>query len=401
MFGVATLTGAALGQNDNGPVVPRVLPAPRPSGLGGVPSQAPHPMQGLGGVRSQGPRPISGLGRPLSGLGGVRVQGPRPLGEFPSVLPTAPPTFSGRVQRTPALDRSPRFRLPSGTGFSRPVDLIGNGRSGNLDAFNGFRAGQLSGDGFFRPGATFVSPSGLLAVDASGLTVDGSVRGDRTNVTFHLGTGLFPFVAHGHHGSIIRNFPYYRSWPYWYGSGYGYGYGDGYYTPMYTETPSTYTPPPAAPAYQPPRALTPLERADEALSEGRSRDAVREYRAYLKASPEDAAAMRSLALALIQDKKIPGAVAVMAMAYERDTGLANQPMKPDILADGTSDLHTALLSVVAYANRVGTASSWLTVTVLMQAEGRDETAAKMLKRAMDQGLNAKVAGALELALHKP
>jgi hypothetical protein len=108
--------------------------------------------------------------------------------------------------------------------------------------------------------------------------------------------------------------------------------------------------------------------------------------------------MRSLALALIQEKKIPEGVAVMAMAYDRDPGLANQPIQPASLGEGLSGLHHVLLAVVPYANRSSTASSWLTATVLMQAEGRDDAAQKMLKKSQDQGLNEKVGRALEAAL---
>jgi hypothetical protein len=48
--------------------------------------------------------------------------------------------------------------------------------------------------------------------------------------------------------------------------------------------------------------------------------------------------------------------------------------------------------------RIGSASGWLSVTVLMQADGRYELARKMLKRSADEGLEPDVRSALDAAL---
>ena len=107
--------------------------------------------------------------------------------------------------------------------------------------------------------------------------------------------------------------------------------------------------------------------------------------------------MRLLALALLAGGKADEGVALMALAYEGDTSLALRSMDDGVLGTPRA-LRDRLNRTVTYAGKVGSASAWLTVAVLMQAEGREETAQKMIDRAQAAGLNAQVAADMELAL---
>ncbi|MGE3109381.1 MAG: tetratricopeptide repeat protein [Phycisphaerales bacterium] len=216
--------------------------------------------------------------------------------------------------------------------------------------------------------------------------------------------------------------PYYNSGyhrSYWpgaiYGSGYGIDYGyPGYwydrydYPPSYVigygysdpflQSGSAYTPPQATPA-QPERELTPLEKADLALRDGDAEVAVTLYRDYLTKSPEDAQAARSLALALIQTRDIKEAVAVMQFVYDKHPSLASKPVLPAEVEDGARGLRRMLRAVVPFANRTRSASGYLTEVVIMQAEGRQADARRILRKAIDAGLQETIAKEFETALN--
>jgi hypothetical protein len=89
---------------------------------------------------------------------------------------------------------------------------------------------------------------------------------------------------------------------------------------------------------------------------------------------------------------------MMRQAYRADPTLASRELDADLL-NLTSSRRAALVNrAVEYANRVGSASGWLSVTVLMQADGRYELARKQLKKAADEGLEPDVRSALDAAL---
>lgn len=163
-----------------------------------------------------------------------------------------------------------------------------------------------------------------------------------------------------------------------------------------------YTPP--APAESAPSALD-LARA--ALQRGDAAAATDHYR--LIASTDDwvesarGPVARELAIARLLAGHPDEAAAVFALAYERDPALAASAMDPGLIgtrASGPSRWDGLLRAAVRHAHRVDSASAWLQVAVLMQAQGPSKwpAARRMLDRAQARGLAEPVASALGAAL---
>ncbi|MBX3357990.1 MAG: hypothetical protein KF745_06135 [Phycisphaeraceae bacterium] len=159
------------------------------------------------------------------------------------------------------------------------------------------------------------------------------------------------------------------------------------------------TQPQAAPPPEPPPPVEPtdFDHGVEALRDRDPEAAIGFIKSFLNQNADDTGAMRVLAFALLDANHPADAAAMMALAYDRDPSLAVYPLNAGAVV-GDEHLRKLLLRAVAYANNVDTASSWLTVIVLMQAEGRDSVARNMLKRAKDRGLAPRIAGELEASL---
>ncbi len=338
--------GSALGQSNNNGAPAAQQPAPL-----SVPSHQP----GLGGVRSEGPRPIGGIGRTL--------------------LPPSPSTFVPGQVGQPAT--GPFFFVPFGRD------------RGSVPVMAPSDQGRFVDNGTRTPG---------FVVGGSGLTVNGRFTDGRFRLGFHLGSGFGPFVRFWR---PLWGYPYgwYNSYPYRYYNDYPqtvtsqpYYYVDPFAAGAYMQTP------PATQYAAPMRELTPLEQADAALRDGEVQAAIRQYREYLDKTPDDAPAMRSLALALLAGRQPSQAAAVMALAYQKDPSLARRPIDPGQVKNDLSGMRTLVQSAVRYANKVDSGSAWLTVAVLIQGEGRVAVAKKMVLRAKAHGLDAKVADELEREL---
>lgn len=335
---------------------------------------------GLSGVKSQPARPIRSLG-------GVKAELPRPIANRGSLLPPSRGHQQGGHDRG-ATRRDPRREIP---GARFQDDFIRDGRRGGdddrfrigFDSRSGFRASGEFGDDNFR-GRFSLNPGGVLPLH------DG--RGDR---------------RHHHHGTI---WPSYAPWSL-YGYGYGWGWYDNYYdrydyapaetisgSPVYVVDPQMFGYQPQAQPTTPPAPPTPLDLADFALYEGRLDDAVTAYRDHLEKTPEDADAMRRLAIALIQNRKVKEGVALMSMAYDKDLSLVRKPIDTAIVPDGDRAFRDIIYQVVPFANSMKSASGYLAVTVIMQAEGRDAQALKLLRKAKDAGLDEKLAAEFETEL---
>ena len=87
----------------------------------------------------------------------------------------------------------------------------------------------------------------------------------------------------------------------------------------------------------------------------------------------------------------------MALVYEQDPKLAWAPLAPDVVGP-QRELRDLVVRVVEYGHKTNTASAWLTAAVLMQGEGREDPALKMIARADTVGLDAEVSKALRGAL---
>lgn len=263
----------------------------------------------------------------------------------------------------------------------------------------------------------------------SGLGVHGRYDDDRWRVSVHLGTGYGSYYSnrygsYGYYGDPYSYSRYSGCYPYrryvtpYYGTRYRYGYDPYYYgTRVYYGTqpvgyPETQTDPRVAiQRYQAqPAPEQDVAEPDDDLGKARwnlqrrqAGPAIRAYRDYLDEHSDDAQATRELALALIDSGELADAVAVLRLAYDTDpNGLADDPIDPyELLGpDGDQRLGRLMRRMSIYANKTESASSWLAVGVLMQGQGRDRLALKMVVRAVGEGLGDEVAQPLSDALRR-
>lgn len=272
----------------------------------------------------------------------------------------------------------------------------------------------------FRPGSSH-RPG--VVVSGSGLTVNGSFSDDNFNIAFNIG-GTDLISRHEHRHDQVYVYPYHPYYNYRYSYGYyPYGYDDSF--PLgYRFIGSTYYPYYVYDGYQQPRAidgsfaayyplvvnptaqqaapptkpeLTPTEQAEADMNAGDYAAAREGYAKIVQESLDDHESMRRYALSLMLDKQVADGVAVMAMAYRNDPTLASRAFDPELLgSDG--EWRKGVRIATTYANRSQTGASWLTVAVLMQAEGRAELAAKMIEKAQAVGVETAVYDAMLAAL---
>lgn len=157
---------------------------------------------------------------------------------------------------------------------------------------------------------------------------------------------------------------------------------------------------PSAESQKPPPAPEPtaFEKGLLAFRAGRSADAARIWKDVVQKDHEDITTMRLLAIALFEAREVDNAAAMMRQAYRADPTLATRELDVDLLNLSPSRRGVLVNRASEYANRIGSASGWLSVTVLMQADGRYELARKMLKRSADEGLEPDIKNALDAAL---
>lgn len=252
---------------------------------------------------------------------------------------------------------------------------------------------------------------------SAGSRVRASVSNDGFSAELHVGSDvglrdhLLPPVlshqVHEVHERLLHNghevpvhLPGYgwRYYPYLYG--YGYGYSNSYYSTIdgsYYPPRTSVQPQLPPPAPEPAEPLTDEEIAALEVRDGDASYAVDLYRKILRDAPDDAVSMRGLAIALLKDARFEEGVAMMAMAYRTDSLLADEALQGEFFYLD-ADVRDLLLKCVLHANKTKFGSAWLTVAVLMQAEGRDSTALKMVKRADDLGLDTVIVDSLTRAL---
>ena len=131
---------------------------------------------------------------------------------------------------------------------------------------------------------------------------------------------------------------------------------------------------------------------------GRVRSAIAAYETHLGMHPDALLAQRELAVALLETKAFDRSVDLMVDAYARNPELGIVPVDDTLLGEGNRRLRRMVVRAVGHAQRVETGEAWMLVVVLMQAEGRDEVAARMLDRAVAHGLDGGLATALERGL---
>jgi len=195
------------------------------------------------------------------------------------------------------------------------------------------------------------------------------------------------------------------------GSGYGWHQGwawDWAYDPIFNT--GGYAGPidgQLSPGYQPPVepapepvVLTTVEQAEVELAFGDPERAVDLYRAHLADNPGDMESVRALGIALLKAGRFEDAAATVRLAYATDPLLAADPVGSWIGGDSPLAVRHLRVDAARHANRVNTASAWLMVVVLMQGEGLDDPAIKLLDRAGELGLEPAVVSAMRRELTK-
>lgn len=144
--------------------------------------------------------------------------------------------------------------------------------------------------------------------------------------------------------------------------------------------------------------LTAYETARMWLNAGNAEAAVSWFEAHLKEYPTQIGVMREYAVALLQAGRMADAVAMMGYVYDLSPGLANEPLDPGLWGGSATRMRASVTATVRHAQRASSGNAWLTVAVIMQAEGRDAVALRMAERARDEGLSPVIFERLRLRL---
>lgn len=144
--------------------------------------------------------------------------------------------------------------------------------------------------------------------------------------------------------------------------------------------------------------LTAHEIAIGWMRAGDAAAAVNWFEEHLRQYPNDLFGMREYGLALIDAGRIADGVAMIGYVYDIFPGLANQSMVSDFWGGSSARLRRSVTDTVRFAQRSPSGNAWLAVAVLMQAEGRDDVALRMVERAADEGLSPVVADRMRLRL---
>lgn len=140
--------------------------------------------------------------------------------------------------------------------------------------------------------------------------------------------------------------------------------------------------------------LNPVFAASE-MAVGRVARAVVVLEGWIESQPEDASARRLFGLALIELGEVERGIELVGSAYSLDAGLGGVPIDAVLYENERGRLRDLVTDVVRHANRRPSAEAWLTVAVLMQAEGREGRALRMVVKAERLGLDPMLVGMLE------
>lgn len=144
--------------------------------------------------------------------------------------------------------------------------------------------------------------------------------------------------------------------------------------------------------------LSAVEVARLEMSIGEPGVAIDAYRAHLSEYPNDWRAVRELGLAMFRLGDRGDGIAMVSYAYSMDPELAYDAVPASLFEDSSRLIRDAVIDAVGWGHRNPSASAWLTVAVLMQAEGRDGPGLRMIERAREFGLDPVVDLAMESAL---
>jgi len=147
----------------------------------------------------------------------------------------------------------------------------------------------------------------------------------------------------------------------------------------------------------PPEPETDIEAARRLISSAGFDEAIDRYRAYLVENRDDFSVMAELAVALAGANRFDDAAAMVRMAYSKDPTLSSRPIDARVEVP-SHDLRKVVVRTVRFAHKRESASAWLLVAVLMQAEDRDPVGLRMVERAVDRGLSSDIGDAMSASL---
>jgi tetratricopeptide (TPR) repeat protein len=194
-----------------------------------------------------------------------------------------------------------------------------------------------------------------------------------------------------------------------------YGYGYGWYPPGNTyyrsgqsvanatngwgrlsqpNAGSTATQTPAKPAVPP----TAIEVARVSLALGNLDSAEEQYRKHLKENPDDSQALREFALVMFDAERPEEGFAALRKAYRDDPELASKPMNLRAYGFDGPRIRRLMGKVSPASNRIKSSSGWLALAVVLQGQGKDRAARRMLDKAEALGLDAEIVTALRAKL---
>ncbi len=370
----------------------------------------------------------------LSGTASAMGQG-APAATPPAPSPSPSPSPSPAPPRPPS---PPVFNSPPnlyitpttppalvGPGYNRPpVRNISPPRVIRRNPERGFTPG-----GPIVIGGDTVYPHAAPYVDRSGVSIRGDFATDNFRIGFSVNSPNVYFRRHwadGYAGPryVSRCRPNelispigFRVWDNYYYNSYDPVYGtyselDPRVNPDLKPTTATPANPgsmtpgqpaqivPAPSAPQQPIIISAFDRGVLAIRASEFEASANALREHLRAFPRDVVAMRLLSLALIGQREPAEGVALLVMAYQLDPTLAYRPVSVEF--ENSSDSRAALSRVsefaVAFAQKTGTSSSWLAAIVTLQGLDRKAPASRLLKRAEDNGLEARIADELRKAL---
>jgi len=238
-----------------------------------------------------------------------------------------------------------------------------------------------------------------------GISISGSYTGSKWSVSGHVGSStshLVPAWGPGGDacGSTVWNG---RRWfiPYGsYSSPYALNYR-GFMQPIDSTVPrinpqllpgsGSPTVDPNKPAPKPPAPPpTTVEKARAATKNKSFAEAIKLFKEHLKSSPDDVLSSRQLAVSLIESKDVESGAALLRELYRKDPTLAEKPYAGGECGQDSSRLRDMVGRLSGHANKTGSPSAWLAVVVLMQADGRNAQAAKLLDKAKAGGLESDI-----------
>ncbi len=242
--------------------------------------------------------------------------------------------------------------------------------------------------------------------DVSGLHIDGTVDSDDFRLRLHLGSDLLL----PRHRRVIC-YPYYPRYiaPYYpiydlpigpryadFYPGYPVDYRTSYVDPRLQPAPAP-SPPPVEGA--PEDDASPATWGRWRLARGDLDEAIAELRRAIDDEPADSASKRLLAVALLRQGRLADGVALLRAVYREDPALTREAIDPSMFGpDARKTLDRLVRRMAIYANARASASAWLAEAVLMQAQGRDRHALRMLDKARLHGLEEDLVRVFERAL---